>query len=281
MNEREEEETMNEHQIMRETLGALTGFCTGSEICGPDDGAEPALGRFAWYVEGAPGWLTEVEAEGAVTVFGFDLSGPPTIDGWVLAHASPLGEASCPRCGDGTGEEHRRPECQICEGGGYVYLGCEAWLAVYRPPTPPELCVILGREIYRDPERDGRAFARKDAPEWVSGLAVAVAAEIDGPLDMLDAIYSVLGACDGHGLPDPDGLVDVYTADLTAWYGTSSGYYWTSEAESEGLVADDATALERVAAGQYAMYRTIVDVLEAEIEDLRSDWASRAGGSDA
>jgi len=49
---------------------------------------------------------------------------PEPPEGWArIASFTSSGEAECWWCGDGTGNEDQRDECDLCEGDGLVYLG--------------------------------------------------------------------------------------------------------------------------------------------------------------
>lgn len=59
---------------------------------------------------------------------------PPS--GWErIASFTSSGEASCWWCGEGTGNEEEREDCELCESDGLIYLG-EGWCeVVYRRIT--------------------------------------------------------------------------------------------------------------------------------------------------
>lgn len=99
--------------------------------------------RWKWTEDGAPEWLSAddlsydqdeyVEKDECITVLDFSLSEPEPPTGYRLAYQYAAGERECPWCGCGTGEEHSRSECKLCEGSGYLYWGEECQVVVFAP----------------------------------------------------------------------------------------------------------------------------------------------------
>lgn len=84
----------------------------------------------------APEWLTEsdlnAEPDQCVTVLDFGgRSDAP--NGWTEVYRYEAGERECPWCGPGTGNEHTRPECKLCEGNGMLYWGDDCQVVVFAP----------------------------------------------------------------------------------------------------------------------------------------------------
>ena len=101
-----------------------------------------------WY-EGAPDYYSNPDAPSweCRTLLGW-VQGPSEIDGWRLLETfMTSGEAECWFCGhgtdwDGSDEQDKapadtctgyrgNPECKLCEGSGYVYLGDGWYEAIY------------------------------------------------------------------------------------------------------------------------------------------------------
>ena len=150
---------MTEQQIEREQVANV--FCLGGgELHEPHPDFPDAWdGHFAYWHEEAPEWADESDRDGADpwecrTAYACILFGGPKVPkGWELVRSFiSSGEAECWHCGPGTdydGSEEQDaarkaepntntcyrgdPECVLCEGGGYVYLG-DGWaVLLFRP----------------------------------------------------------------------------------------------------------------------------------------------------
>lgn len=73
-----------------------------------------------------------------------------------------------------------------------------------------------------------------------------------------------------------DGLVDVYTSDLLAWVSNPRGPEFTDRAQTDGLLADDATLDQRIMAGQYLYFE---DLARCVLRDC-AEVAEEEGGAD-
>ena len=89
---------------------------------------------------------------------------------------------------------------------------------------------------------------------------LGVDAPVDAPVDFLDEI-------DQHEFCD--GMVDIYTTNLTHWMGSHlSRVGYVNEAQEEGLLRDDATIETRMMAGQYMEIRDTVSLLASFLMDV-------------
>lgn len=105
-------------------------------------GTEPELWRgFEFADDHAPGFMERshgmVRSDyRTVLVGGFSDVEPP--GGWEIVASYAVGEAACPQCGDGSGNEHRRSECDLCRDGisepdGLIYWGDDWRMVVFGP----------------------------------------------------------------------------------------------------------------------------------------------------
>lgn len=128
---------LTERQLENERIAAVFGRCV-SEIEAQSlryhaDEHGEAQYHSAW-AAGAPEWLDGINRHGLewLTLFytccSYGVDAPPAIviddELWILegTYAS-SGEVECPWCGSGTGNEHERATCELCEGDGLIYLG--------------------------------------------------------------------------------------------------------------------------------------------------------------
>lgn len=86
----------------------------------------------------APEWLSKSDLDGVepdmcVTVLHAGFSAPKAPVGYRVAYQWTVGERECPWCGPGTGNEHTRPSCELCNGDGLLYWG-EDWQGVVFAP---------------------------------------------------------------------------------------------------------------------------------------------------
>lgn len=126
----------------------------------------------------------------------------------------------------------------------------------------------------RDNPRKVWALA-DDAPEWMRNAIYD--AHFDGRLPD-DWIYeharAIVSDLSGRESVDSDteheicdGLVDVYTSALTSWLAAHNcNARLVDEAQAEGLVAEDATLAQRIAAAQYLALTRIYGALVYAIE---------------
>lgn len=95
--------------------------CEGTGMDGDLDDCEQCDGR----------GLEDREVRTAIIDVLYGFPEPP--DGWErIASFTSSGERECWWCGDGTGNEDERDDCQLCEGDGLVYLGDGMAEVVYR-----------------------------------------------------------------------------------------------------------------------------------------------------
>jgi len=131
---------MTEQQIEREQVANV--FCLGGgELHEPDPDFPDAWDNyFAYWHEEAPEWADESDRDGADpwecrTAYACVLFGGPKVPkGWELVRSFiSSGEADCWYDGAGTDAEAPSPDCPLCEGDGYVYLG-DGWaVLLFRP----------------------------------------------------------------------------------------------------------------------------------------------------
>lgn len=105
-------------------------------------GNEPELWRgFEFTDDHAPDFMERphgmVQSDyRTVLVGGFSDVEPP--EGWEVVASYAVGEVDCPQCGDGSGNEHRRSECDLCRDGisepdGLIYWGDDWRMVVFGP----------------------------------------------------------------------------------------------------------------------------------------------------
>jgi hypothetical protein len=120
-----------------ESVFGLTGGELRESPCPLDDGDN--VHRY-WY-DGAPEYAASDyrnDSRRLVTLVACELWSEIKVDqGWDrVASFTSSGEAACPWCGDGTGEEEEgRDGCLLCEGDGLVYLG-DGWREVVFAKRP-------------------------------------------------------------------------------------------------------------------------------------------------
>lgn len=272
---------MDDNQIMRETLAALTGFCSGSELNGPDD-SEERLG-YAWHADGWPDGFGDLglpaecsEADGwadRFTGIGNGLSTPKETTGWTLVGRFPLGERVCPWL---ESEEEHGDGCPLCEGAGVVYLGEETTLDLYARWNVDRWASEASEHMTH---RDGRWFIADDAPAWMEELREAAGSACNYDAAAIDTQYRLLQETlsdAGSGTLDPceiaDSSVPVYNAQRTAWLAESLAHAgWVDDAQSEGLVSDDADLFDRIAAGMYQQAYAVASAVLEALQTLRDD----------
>jgi hypothetical protein len=130
--------------------------------------------------------------------------------------------------------------------------------------TATKLCALFDAlETGKRDDRSEFVSLKSGSPEWMRDLCHAA----HGDMMPDDFVYSLIPAIvesianhleQNDDLEDyemhecADGLVDVYTHDLTAWLGSRADRYcWIDEAKEEGLLADDADEIQRLMIGQY------------------------------
>ena len=108
-------------------LSAATGVCIGSintSVLRDRNGIRVSS---RWF-EGMPEWDNDIDEydpkwEGGefVTVLAYELYGQRTTPPeWIRVASYRVGEYDCPHCGDGTGHEHDRNDCDLCDSTGYI-----------------------------------------------------------------------------------------------------------------------------------------------------------------
>lgn len=106
-----------------------------------------------------------IDPESCVTVldYDWDLDAPR---GYRRVYQFSAGEAHCPDCGNGTGNEGLRASCKLCDGDGLLYWGEECQVVVFAPIDPnatlKRLRELLERRDSVDalPESEAREFTR-------------------------------------------------------------------------------------------------------------------------
>lgn len=138
----------------------------------------------AFYYDGVPEWAAsdfpafaaDDCADGLEhrTVYTFgDPASYPRVDadfeGWTFVRSYNASvERECPWCGPGTGDEHRRAECKLCEGDGLIYEGDGFSEAVFSRPRCDDSCEQCG-ESMAAPDDDLCAACRERADDMVVG----------------------------------------------------------------------------------------------------------------
>lgn len=275
---------MTENDIMRETLSCLTGFCSGSELSGPDDSEERH--GYAWHADGWPDGFGDLalpsecsEADGwadRFTGIGHVLSTPKPVLGWTLVARIPCAECECP-CVRWDGlTSAADPKCPLCEGDRFLYLGEETTMDLYARWNVERWASEAEEHTT---VRDGRYFLSEDAPEWVREFFEAAGDACDHDVAGLDTQHrlfaGVLSAV-SCGDSDPgtiaDGCVSVYNAERSAWLAESLAHAgWVDDACAEGLCSDDADIFTRLGAGMYhqayAVACAVLDALQTTRDD--------------
>ena len=127
-----------------------------------------------------------------------------------------------------------------------------------------------------DKRADGSEFIRlaDGSPEWMK------TAVRDAHCGMLpdDTRYRMIRECAGAlaDLEDwedthetADGLVDIYNKDRLTWLASHRDRAdYCDEAQSEGLVSDDASMFDRIGAGQYMEYSEILGSLVGSLQNV-------------
>jgi hypothetical protein len=120
---------------------------------------------------------------------------------------------------------------------------------------------------------------KDDAPEWMTDVCHAGHGDMmpdDWRYRMIEAACDAIaeGADDSHEAADS--FVPIYNGDRLEWLAsnlTRTGY--CDDAANEGLVAADATILDRIAAGIYAEFQeafaAVLEALEGEAETRDDD----------
>ena len=271
----------NEELQTRWLFSAATGFCTGSEINGPDDGAhhETWFGH-AWWSEGYPDGFRSDDGHdgmwGCVTVLGYGL-GPKVLPGHkCVGQWSLSADYRCPWQPEEHDPHGEHRNCPLCDGDGYLPTDCLSWVAMYRPWTVAERLADLATHLEQRDDRPGLVFASNDAPEYVSDLVTALGDAADfGPVH--DEVYAVLDALADRpdvtedDIPEiVDGMVDIYSHDLATWHASPAGLTWADE--GAGLCSEESTIDQRIQADQYCLY----SVLASTAFTLLTEWADDA-----
>lgn len=141
----------------------------------------------------------------------------------------------------------------------------------------------IATEFYKAFEQrtrtDGAKFysIRDGSPEWMRTLVHDVHDALDvGPNDWCYE-HTRMIASNLTDVEDPDedtvheiadGLVDVYTSALTAWASMRLEYAaLADEAQTEGLVAENATYVQLLTSAQYIALQRMTDTIVAALKE--------------
>jgi hypothetical protein len=193
-------EAEKEHASVEAVFG-LTGGELNDSPCPLDDGDH--VHRY-WY-DGAPEYAASDyrnDSRRLVTLVACELWGEVKVDqGWDrVASFTSSGEAACPWCGDGTGNEEGREDCHLCEGDGLVYLG-DGWREI----------VFAEQPVLHRPE------------DYFDGFGVRDPFEFEGARYVLAFVASANLLYTYHFVIPEDACVDEEA------YGEAEGLTWAQE----------------------------------------------------